>query len=183
MSPTVLRVRGYRFYFFSREEARPHVHVQHVTGEAKIWLDPRIELAHNYGLTEVRTAVAVRLAEEPRMRSARRGKRTSKVEVTNVTARGFWLLLAGRELFVPFADFPWFRDASIGQILAVEQPSADHLCWPQLDVDLAVESIEHPERYPLVSRPPTVIGAKTADPHAVRERGPAYRRPRRGRSA
>jgi hypothetical protein len=64
MSPTVLRVRGYRFYFFSREETRPHVHVQHVTGEAKIWLDPRVELAHKYGLTAVRAAVAVRLTEE-----------------------------------------------------------------------------------------------------------------------
>ena len=53
-----------RFYFFSREETRPHVHVQHVTGEARIWLDPRVELAQNYGLTEVRAAVAVRLAEE-----------------------------------------------------------------------------------------------------------------------
>ena len=46
------------------EETRPHVHVQHVTGEAKIWLDPRVELAHKYGLTAVRAAVAVRLAEE-----------------------------------------------------------------------------------------------------------------------
>ena len=66
MSPTVLRVRGYRFYFFSREETRPHVHVQHSTGEAKIWLDPRVELADNYGLNAVRAAVAVRLAEEHR---------------------------------------------------------------------------------------------------------------------
>jgi len=39
-------VRGYRFYFFSREEARPHVHVQHATGEAKLWLEPIIEVAH-----------------------------------------------------------------------------------------------------------------------------------------
>ena len=88
------------------------------------------------------------------MKSARRGRRTSKVEVTSVSAQGFRLLLAGRELFVPFAGFPWFRDASIGRILAVEQPSVNHLYWPQLDVDLAVESIEHPERYPLVSRAP-----------------------------
>lgn len=66
MSPTILRVRGYRFYFFSREESRPHVHVQHSTGEAKIWLDPRVELADNYGLSAVREAAAVRLAEEYR---------------------------------------------------------------------------------------------------------------------
>jgi hypothetical protein len=49
-----LRVRGYRFYFFSREEARPHVHVQHASGEAKFWLDPHLELAQNYGLSSRR---------------------------------------------------------------------------------------------------------------------------------
>ena len=48
MSPTVLRLSGYRFYFFSREESRAHIHVQHATGEAKIWLTPRIEVAQNY---------------------------------------------------------------------------------------------------------------------------------------
>lgn len=46
----VLRARGYRFYFFSREEACAHVHVQHATGEAKLWLDPELEVAKNYGL-------------------------------------------------------------------------------------------------------------------------------------
>jgi hypothetical protein len=64
MSPTVLRVRGYRFYFFSREETRPHVHVQHASGEAKIWLDPKVALANNDGLSEARAAVAVRIARE-----------------------------------------------------------------------------------------------------------------------
>ena len=61
------------------------------------------------------------------------------------------LLLDGRELFLPFATFPWFRDATIEALTAVERPSAHHLYWPRLDVDLAVESIEHPDRYPLVS--------------------------------
>jgi hypothetical protein len=114
------------------------------------------------------------------MKSARRGRPTSKVEVTNVSPQGFRLLLAGRELFVPFAQFPWFRDASIGQILAVEQPGADHLYWPQLDIDLAVESIEHPDRYPLVSRPRSATPTRPAA-LAVRERPPAYRSSRRRR--
>ena len=64
MSPTVLRVRGYRFYFFSREEPRPHVHVQHETGEAKFWLEPTIEVAQNVGLSPQRLAAALRLAQE-----------------------------------------------------------------------------------------------------------------------
>jgi len=45
MSPTILRYGAYRLYFFSREERRIHVHVQHPDGEAKFWLEPRIELA------------------------------------------------------------------------------------------------------------------------------------------
>src|SRR2546428_9284813 len=52
MSPTILRVGGFRFYFFSREERRMHVHVQCAEAEAKYWLEPAIELAQNYGLNE-----------------------------------------------------------------------------------------------------------------------------------
>ncbi|MBI2153384.1 MAG: DUF4160 domain-containing protein [Candidatus Rokubacteria bacterium] len=66
MSPTVLRVRGYRFYFFSREEPRPHVHVQHASGEAKFWLEPELELAQNYGLAPIRINTALRIIGEHR---------------------------------------------------------------------------------------------------------------------
>ena len=86
------------------------------------------------------------------MRSAPRGKRTSVVEVTNVSPHGLWLLLGDRELFLPFDKFPWFREAPIAKLVRVELPSPHHLYWPGLDVDLAVESIEHPERFPLVSK-------------------------------
>ena len=51
MSPTIFRAAGYPFYFFSREEPRMHVHVQHADGEAKFWLEPATELAQNIGLT------------------------------------------------------------------------------------------------------------------------------------
>ncbi len=86
------------------------------------------------------------------MTSVRHGQSTSAVEVTNVSPHGFWLLVEEREHFVPFKDFPWFRDASIAELMKVELPSPHHLYWPDLDVDLAVESLDHPERYPLVSR-------------------------------
>jgi hypothetical protein len=85
------------------------------------------------------------------MKSAAPGASTSPVEVTNVSTHGFWIFVGDRELFVSFKDFPWFRDASIGAITQVELQSPHHLYWPELDVDLAVESIEHPEKYPLVS--------------------------------
>jgi diadenosine tetraphosphate (Ap4A) HIT family hydrolase len=48
MSPTVFREKGYRFFFFSREEERVHVHVVSGDGEAKFWLKPEIELARNH---------------------------------------------------------------------------------------------------------------------------------------
>ena len=64
MSPTVLRVRGFRFYFFSREEPRAHVHVQHADGEAKFWIDPAVELDANYGLKPKQIAEAEKLVEE-----------------------------------------------------------------------------------------------------------------------
>ena len=85
------------------------------------------------------------------MKSARHGKPTSEVEVTNVSGHGFWLLLGDRELFLPFEQFPWFKEAQVGHILNVELPGPDHLYWPDLDVDLCLESIEHPERFPLMS--------------------------------
>jgi hypothetical protein len=86
------------------------------------------------------------------MKSVKLGKRTSDVEITNVSKHGFWLLIGDKEYFVAFEQFPWFRNAPIGHLLNVELPSAHHLYWPDLDVDIAVESIDHPERFPLVSK-------------------------------
>jgi hypothetical protein len=80
------------------------------------------------------------------------GSNTSTPEVTNVSQHGLWLLLEREELFMPFDSFPWFREAPIGKVLHVEQPSSHHLYWPDLDIDLSVESIRHPEQFPLLSR-------------------------------
>ena len=86
------------------------------------------------------------------MTSATLGTPISEVEVTNVSPHGFWLLIQGKEVFLSFEQFPWFRDAPIGKLFNVELPSVNHLYWPELDVDLVVESAFHPERFPLVSR-------------------------------
>lgn len=86
------------------------------------------------------------------MTSAEPGRNIFPAEVTNVSANGFWLFVGERELFVAFEHFPWFRDASIRAITNVQLPSAHHLYWPDLDIDLAVESIEHPEKYPLIGQ-------------------------------
>jgi hypothetical protein len=91
------------------------------------------------------------------MRSAQRGERTFPVEVTHISEHGIWLFVDARELFMPFEQFPWFRAASIAAVMNVELQGPGHLYWPDLDVDLAVESIEHPEQFPLVSRPNTAL--------------------------
>ncbi|MGH8488234.1 MAG: DUF2442 domain-containing protein [Gammaproteobacteria bacterium] len=86
------------------------------------------------------------------MISAQLGTDISEVEVTNVSKHGFWLFIRDQEVFVLFEQFPWFKEAAIGELLHVELPSPHHLYWPDLDIDLAVESLSHPERFPLVSR-------------------------------
>ena len=63
MSPTIFREGEYRFYFFSREEPRCHVHVHSADGEAKFWLEPQIELAQNYGLDQRQLRAAQKLIE------------------------------------------------------------------------------------------------------------------------
>jgi len=80
------------------------------------------------------------------------GTAISAPEVTHVSKHGFWLLLADEEILVPFEQFPWFRRATIDQLSQVEWPTPEHLYWPELDIDLSLESIRHPEAFPLISR-------------------------------
>jgi hypothetical protein len=75
-----------------------------------------------------------------------------EAEVTHISTHAVWVLLGNEELAIPFAEFPWFKKASVDQIVTVERPSEDHLYWPLLDIDLSVESLRHPEAFPLVSR-------------------------------
>lgn len=88
------------------------------------------------------------------MKSKRAGTVTSdsKTEVTNISPHGIWLFHDAKEYFLPYEHFPWFKQASIGEVLKVETPSEDHFYWPALDVDLSLDSIKNPEKYPLVSK-------------------------------
>lgn len=79
------------------------------------------------------------------------GITTSTPEVTHISTHGFWLLLDSEELLLPFAQFPWFKQATIAQISQVEWPTKDHLYWPLLDIDLSVASIRHPDQFPLLA--------------------------------
>ena len=64
MSPTILKDQGYRFFFFSREEPRMHVHVHSAKGEAKYWLEPELELAKNYQLSRRQLKKIEKIIEE-----------------------------------------------------------------------------------------------------------------------
>ena len=87
------------------------------------------------------------------MSSEPHGISTSRAEVTNISAHGVWLLAGGRELLMPYESFPWFKDVAVAKILNVEEPAPGRFHWPDLDVDLGVESIENPERFPLQCQP------------------------------
>lgn len=80
------------------------------------------------------------------------GASISEVEVSMASNKGFWLLLGKEELFVPYNEFPWFKNATIEEISSIEWPTPDHLYWPLIDVDLSVESIRNPSKFPLRSR-------------------------------
>ncbi len=89
------------------------------------------------------------------MKSDSIGTGTSGVEVLNVSPHGFWLMVGQREYFLDFDYFPWFRRATLEQLFQAELLHEEHLYWPALDVDLDLNRIQHPERYPL--------GAQTED--------------------
>ena len=86
------------------------------------------------------------------MSSSRPGKSISTVEVTNISSHGLWIFLGEREYFLSFESFPWFRDQPVAAIFNLVELSPGHVYWPDIDVDLSLEIIEHPERFPLVAR-------------------------------
>jgi hypothetical protein len=88
------------------------------------------------------------------MKSAKPGKTTSTVEVQHVSAHGFWLFVeaTAREYFLPFSEFPQFKQTTIADILAVELKRNHILHWSKLDVDPELGQLAEPTRHPLVAR-------------------------------
>jgi uncharacterized protein DUF2442 len=83
------------------------------------------------------------------MSSSEHGISTLGIAVTDISPDGIWVLASGEELFLPFDTFPWFKKGTVDQILNVteEQPGQYH--WPDLDIDLGLDSIRNPEKFPL----------------------------------
>ena len=77
------------------------------------------------------------------------GKNTSAVEVQNITRWGIWFLIDDKEYFLSFEDYPELGKATIDQIYEFEFYHGNHLHWPSLDVDVELDALEYPEKYPL----------------------------------
>ncbi len=101
MSPTVFQEKGFRFFFFSKEEDRKHVHVYCGDGEAKCWLELIVELADNYGLKRKQLSEVQRIIEERKDEIIDAWKSTSATEVVGISKHGFWLHVRGQEYFLP----------------------------------------------------------------------------------
>jgi len=77
---------------------------------------------------------------------------SSQVEITNISSHGVWLLASDEELFLSFEEFPWFKNQTVGAIQNVEETRPGHFYWPDIDLDISVEIIKNPEKFPLKAK-------------------------------
>ena len=75
---------------------------------------------------------------------------TSGVEVSSISRKGVWVLVGGKEYFLSYERYPWFKKATASQLRDVMLLHGRHLQWKGLDVEVEFESLENPEKYPLV---------------------------------
>lgn len=83
---------------------------------------------------------------------SRHGRFTLETEVTNISTHGLWILLDNKEFFLSYNDFPWFKDKTINEISNVKNLGEGHLYWESLDIDLSLDIIQNPERFPLQAK-------------------------------
>lgn len=83
------------------------------------------------------------------MSYTKRGINISKVEVLNISKNGIWIFVQEKEYFLPYDNYPWFKNSRIDEIFDVELLHERHLFWKKLDIDLEIKSLEYPEKYPL----------------------------------
>jgi hypothetical protein len=86
------------------------------------------------------------------MKSSILGKSTSAAEVQDITPNGVWVFVKGKEYMLPFTQYPWFKGATVAEVLNLKLLHSNHLYWPDLDIDLGLEVLEKPDRFPLMDR-------------------------------
>jgi len=84
------------------------------------------------------------------MKSKELGINTSEIEVLNISNFGIWIFVNSKEYFLSYEQFPWFKEAKIKEIYNVVLLHESHLYWPDIDIDLHLESLEKPDKYPLI---------------------------------
>ena len=85
------------------------------------------------------------------MKLLKNGKNIS-VSVENISPFGIWMLIKGKEYFLNYHDYPCFKEQTVKSIRNVKLLHGFHLYWPEIDVDLEIDNLDHPERYPLKSK-------------------------------
>ena len=85
-----------------------------------------------------------------KMKSLKHGKDIS-ISVENITPFGIWVFTNGKEYFLSYEDYPYFKEQTLSSIQNVQLLHGHHLYWPDLDIDLEINNLEHPEKYPLKS--------------------------------
>jgi hypothetical protein len=93
------------------------------------------------------------------------GTDISESEVIDISPFGIWLYHLGKEYFLPYEEFPWFKEAPVSKVFSVIGESEDHVRWPELDVDLSLSSIKNPGGYPLVYEPQAECGENSKSPN------------------
>jgi hypothetical protein len=86
------------------------------------------------------------------MKSNTTGESISKTEITNISAFGVWIIIYECEYFMPYLEYPWFKEAKISDILNVRLINDSHLYWESLDIDIEIASLQNLEKYPLIFR-------------------------------
>ena len=78
--------------------------------------------------------------------------RDTLANVLMINSQGLLLSVYGQDYFLSYNRVPWMREASINEVLDVRMSGRNAIEWPLLNVDLEIDSLRHPERYPLLIR-------------------------------
>ncbi len=151
MSPKFKEQNGYVFKIYSNEESRIHIHVVKAENECKYWLEPEIELAENFGFGSKELSYIEEILQEYGDDFKVKFEDT-QVSVLMINDKGIMLSVKGNDYFISYNRIPWMKQACISDALDVKMSGRNAIEWPKLDVDLEIDSLKHPERYPLIMK-------------------------------
>ena len=83
------------------------------------------------------------------MNSSVSGKNILAYEVTNISRKGFWLLVDDKEYFISYSQYPEFLEMNLNQIFNVKSIDLKQFHWSDKDIDIDIESLKTPETFPL----------------------------------